>query len=110
MLVIKLVCNTKYDTKSHPLTGGTTSDFSPTKSDENGSNPPMLSILSTYRVFASGGKLSAYKDSFDMPGADPEKGGGGGGLLINIHEAGEGVWGGAPAANAFLLYHAHNTT
>ena len=33
-----------------------------------------------------------------------------GGLLINIHEAGEGVWGGAPAANAFLFYHAHNTT
>ena len=24
-----------------------------------------------------------------------------GGLLINIHEVGEGVWGGAPAANAF---------
>ena len=66
LLVIKLVCNTKYDTKSHPLTGGTTSDFSPTKSDENGSNPPMLSILSIHRVFASGGKLSAYKDSFDM--------------------------------------------
>ena len=37
-------------------------------------------------------------------------GGGGGGVLINIHEAGEGVWGSAPAANAFLLYHAHNTT
>ena len=37
--------------------------------------------------------------------------GGGGGLLINIHEAGGGgVWGGAPDANAFLLYHAHNTT
>ena len=33
-----------------------------------------------------------------------------GGLLINIHEAGEGVWGGAPAANAYLLYHAHNLT
>ena len=35
---------------------------------------------------------------------------GAGGLLINIHEAGEGGGGGAPAANAFLVYHAHNTT
>ena len=33
-----------------------------------------------------------------------------GGLLINIHEVGEGSGAEPPAANAFLLYHAHNTT
>ena len=37
-------------------------------------------------------------------------GGGGGGGGRRAVSFPSGVWGGAPAANAFLLYHAQNTT